>query len=353
MKTENSRSPSHADVADAWELWRWLFGMKLPRLAMVSHSCLPVSRSYARIDCTWFSSSAVVTNTRRPHVTGDECPRPGTSACQTMFSVGLQVRGTFCCRAIPLRLGPRHQGQSVGATWTGGNCSNFAASPAISSAPGTLTANRVRQSKKHDMAETLDPVRFDCSAEGDATHCPMISPPESTSPFPQQRAGSHIARPCRSVGRSIRPASPPGVHRYSKEPSAHKKTGATRGRVAPVRFSIDSALRLSVIGLERVQVAQSTADAAGHIADRTRHTADHGSDCTGCSADNVAGRIQHSGHALANFRPNRSGQATETGAQGRNLTVGRGHGDGHRLTAIDGRDRAIPVDGRYGNRRGA
>ena len=113
------------------------------------------------MDCTWFSSSAVVRKTWRPQVTGEECPRPGTSVCQAMFSVGLHVGGTFCGAAMPLPLGPRHQGQSLGETWIGGSCSYWAALPAISSMPGAHVANSTKQDAKNDGTLVIDRVLGD------------------------------------------------------------------------------------------------------------------------------------------------------------------------------------------------
>src|SRR5271154_3092685 len=55
----------------------------------------------------------VVTKIRSPQITGEECPRPGTSAFHLMCSVSLQVSGASP-RAMPFQSGPRHWAQSPG-----------------------------------------------------------------------------------------------------------------------------------------------------------------------------------------------------------------------------------------------
>src|SRR6185369_8494504 len=62
------------------------------------------------------------------HTTGDECPSPGTSVFQLIFSSRLQRVGGFFSRLVPSPRGPRHPGQfSANARFASGRKTNNAA----------------------------------------------------------------------------------------------------------------------------------------------------------------------------------------------------------------------------------
>src|SRR5439155_18272911 len=86
----------------------------------VSQRILPplASRQSARREGLPFGAgvTAVVRYTRPRRNTGEDQPRPGISARQTMFEELLQFSGTFRALEIPCPSGPRNWGQSSAET---------------------------------------------------------------------------------------------------------------------------------------------------------------------------------------------------------------------------------------------
>ena len=104
-----TRVPSVLGVADA-ALFFWCSVSGVVSGFSVSHSSLPSARLKASID-TRPSPRAVVRKMRSFQTIGDECPRPGTVARQSTFSVLDQRSGYPESVASPCPLGPRHRGQ--------------------------------------------------------------------------------------------------------------------------------------------------------------------------------------------------------------------------------------------------
>src|SRR5436190_6013598 len=79
---------------------------------------LPASRQSVRREGLLFSAgiTAVVTYRRPRRNTGEDQPRPGISARQTMFEELLQFTGTLRALEIPCPPGPRNWGQSTAET---------------------------------------------------------------------------------------------------------------------------------------------------------------------------------------------------------------------------------------------
>src|SRR6185503_6202875 len=85
----------------------------------ISQRILPLlaSRQSARREGLPFSSGIAVVTYRRPRrKIGEDQPRPGTSARQTIFEELLQLIGTFRALEIPWPPGPRNCGQSSAVT---------------------------------------------------------------------------------------------------------------------------------------------------------------------------------------------------------------------------------------------
>src|SRR5882724_10491029 len=108
MKT---RSPSQAGVEEASVVLALPFFSKPALWISFFQSCLPDCRSKQSSDCISLPGSAAAMNTRLPDTVGEPCPRPGTGLFHRTFSFSFQwVGGFWFGSAIPLRVGPRHQG---------------------------------------------------------------------------------------------------------------------------------------------------------------------------------------------------------------------------------------------------
>src|SRR5579862_7317932 len=103
------RSPSVAGVDEASELA--LLILPLPpgsgacqRIEPSFVSTLMSQRSLPSFDADWRKSAS-------PQTTGDEWPMPGIAVFHSMFSLSVNVTGTFLSSTSPVPLGPRKRGQ--------------------------------------------------------------------------------------------------------------------------------------------------------------------------------------------------------------------------------------------------
>ena len=120
--------------------------------AVRSHTTRPVRRSIARIVNRWTSRGrtwplgsceaapeapigiAVETNSRSPHTTGDDEPRPGISVFHRMFFVSLHSTGGSAVLETPFAYGPRHWGQNRSATGSAASSTNDSSAALVTAA---------------------------------------------------------------------------------------------------------------------------------------------------------------------------------------------------------------------------